>query len=129
MTATVKISALPVGSAVGASDLIPMVQGGVTVQQPASALKSFTNSGVGTVTSVALTAPAEFTVSGSPVTTSGALAVTKANQSANQVWAGPTSGGAAAPAFRALVGADLGQGDRDRQVAPAVGLRANRRTG
>jgi hypothetical protein len=61
----------------------------------------------GTVTSVAFTAPAEFSVSGSPVTSSGTLAVTKANQSANQVWAGPTSGSAAAPAFRALVAADI----------------------
>jgi hypothetical protein len=63
--------------------------------------------GVGTVTSVALTVPSEFSVAGSPVTTSGTLAVTKANQSANTVFAGPTSGGAAAPAFRALVSADI----------------------
>jgi uncharacterized protein DUF2793 len=61
----------------------------------------------GTVTSVALTVPAELSVSGSPITASGTLAVTKANQSANQVFAGPTSGGAAAPAFRALVAADI----------------------
>jgi hypothetical protein len=63
--------------------------------------------GSGTVTSVAMTVPAEFSVGGSPVTTSGTLAVSKANQSANQVWAGPTSGGAAAPSFRALVAADI----------------------
>jgi len=63
--------------------------------------------GVGTVTSVALTVPSEFSVSGSPVTTSGTLAVSKANQSANGVFAGPTSGGAAAPTFRALVSADI----------------------
>jgi hypothetical protein len=43
------------------------------------------------VTSVALSAPSEFTVSGSPVTSSGTLALAKANQSANQVWAGPAS--------------------------------------
>jgi hypothetical protein len=61
----------------------------------------------GTVTSVALTVPAELSVSGSPITASGTLAVTKANQSANQVYAGPTSGGAAAPAFRALVAGDI----------------------
>lgn len=61
----------------------------------------------GTVTSVALTVPAEFSVSGSPVTSSGTLAVTKANESANTVWAGPTSGSAAQPTFRALVSADL----------------------
>lgn len=61
----------------------------------------------GTVTSVALTVPSIFSVTGSPVTTAGTLAVTLANQSANQVLAGPTSGGAAAPTFRALVAADI----------------------
>jgi F5/8 type C domain-containing protein len=61
----------------------------------------------GSVTSVALSMPAEFTVAGSPVTSSGTLAVTKANETANTVWAGPSSGGAAAPAFRALVTADI----------------------
>lgn len=66
--------------------------------------------GTGTVSSVALTAPAEFSVSGSPVTTSGTLALSKATQSANTVWAGPTSGGAAQPAFRALVLTDLPAG-------------------
>lgn len=67
-------------------------------------------SGTGTVTSVALTVPAEFSVSGSPVTTSGTLAVTKATETANTVWAGPTSGGAAQPTFRALVTADMPSG-------------------
>jgi hypothetical protein len=59
------------------------------------------------VSSVGLTMPGEFSVSGSPITTSGTLAVSKANQSANQVYAGPASGGAGAPGFRALVLADL----------------------
>lgn len=63
--------------------------------------------GTGTVTSVALSAPAIFSVTGSPVTTSGTLALSLATQSANQVWAGPTSGGAATPTFRALVKGDL----------------------
>lgn len=63
--------------------------------------------GAGAVSSVALTAPAEFTVSGSPITSTGTLALTKANQNANLVWAGPTSGSPAAPGFRALVAADL----------------------
>lgn len=61
----------------------------------------------GTVTSVAQTVPAEFAIAGSPITSSGTLAITKATQTANTVWAGPTSGSAAQPAFRALVGADL----------------------
>ena len=64
-------------------------------------------SGTGTVTSVALTVPSIFSVSGSPITVAGTLAVTLANQSANKVLAGPTGGGAAAPTFRALVAADI----------------------
>jgi hypothetical protein len=63
--------------------------------------------GSGTVTSVALALPSIFTVSGSPVTTSGTLTGTLANQTANTVFAGPASGGAAAPTFRAIVAADL----------------------
>lgn len=61
----------------------------------------------GTVTSVGLTLPAIFLVSGSPVTGSGTIAATLATQTANYVWAGPASGVAATPAFRALVPADL----------------------
>lgn len=63
--------------------------------------------GGGTVTSVALAASSEFTVSGSPITGSGTLTLNKANQSANTVWAGPTSGGAATPGFRSLVVNDI----------------------
>lgn len=63
--------------------------------------------GVGTVTSVGLSLPNIFSVSGSPVTTSGTLTGTLATQSANYVWAGPTTGSAAAPAFRALVAGDI----------------------
>ncbi len=63
----------------------------------------------GSVTSVAFTAaPASvFGVSGSPITSTGTLALTMDNQNANVVLAGPTSGGAAEPAFRALVAGDL----------------------
>lgn len=63
--------------------------------------------GAGTVTSVALTVPTGFTVAGSPVTTAGTLAVSESTQTANRVKAGPTSGGAAVPAYRALVNADM----------------------
>lgn len=61
----------------------------------------------GTVTSVGLSLPGVFSVSGSPVTTSGTLTATLANQSANTLFAGPTTGGAAAPTFRAMVSADI----------------------
>jgi hypothetical protein len=65
------------------------------------------SSGLGTVTSVGLTMPAQFTVAGSPVTTSGTFAVTLNAQTANKVFAGPVSGGAAAPTFRVLAAADI----------------------
>jgi hypothetical protein len=61
----------------------------------------------GTVTSVGLALPALFTVTGSPVTTAGTLTATLATQAANAVWAGPTTGAATAPTFRALVAADV----------------------
>jgi hypothetical protein len=63
--------------------------------------------GGGTVTSVGLSLPALFTVTGSPVTTSGTLTATLATQSANLVLAGPATGTAAAPAFRSLVADDI----------------------
>ena len=53
--------------------------------------------GSGTVTSVALTLPNIFSVTGSPITSSGTLAASLATQTANRVWAGPTTGSAAAP--------------------------------
>lgn len=63
---------------------------------------------VGTVTSVGMTVPTDIlSVAGSPITTAGTLAVTKANQSANFGFFGPTSGGAAAPTFRSMVTADI----------------------
>jgi hypothetical protein len=63
--------------------------------------------GTGTVQSVALAAPSIFSVSGSPVTTTGTLTFAPVTQAANTVWAGPASGSAATPGFRSLVGADL----------------------
>ncbi|KVR04717.1 hypothetical protein WK09_28965 [Burkholderia ubonensis] len=68
---------------------------------------SATGGGTGTVTSVGLTMPSQFTVSNSPVTGSGTLTAAWNNQSAAQVLAGPASGAAAAPTFRALVGSDI----------------------
>lgn len=58
------------------------------------------------VTSVGLSLPNIFTVSGSPVTTTGTLTATLASQTANTVFAAP-NGSAGAPAFRALVAADI----------------------
>lgn len=62
--------------------------------------------GSGTVTSVGLSLPAIFTVSGSPVTSTGTLTATLASQTANTVFAAP-NGAAGTPTFRALVAADI----------------------
>lgn len=81
-----------------------------TVTVNAKGLVTSASSGVaptGTVTSVALALPGIFTVTGSPVTTSGTLTATLGTQAANIVFAGPGSGSAAAPTFRALVAADI----------------------
>jgi hypothetical protein len=61
----------------------------------------------GTLTSVGLSLPSIFSVTGSPVTTSGTLTGSLATESNNMVLAGPSSGSAGLPTFRALVGADL----------------------
>jgi hypothetical protein len=80
--------------------------------------------GSGTVTSVGLTMPAIFSVTGSPVTGSGTLAATLANQSANLVWAGPSTGAAAAPTFRSLVYADLPTSAATAGTYPKVTINA-----
>jgi hypothetical protein len=61
----------------------------------------------GTVTSIALSAPGVFTVSGSPVTGAGTLTISLATQAAHTLWAGPVGGAAAAPTFRALAEEDI----------------------
>ena len=62
--------------------------------------------GLGSVTSVGLTLPNIFTVTNSPVTTTGSLTATLASQSANRLFASP-NGSAGTPTFRSLVAADL----------------------
>jgi hypothetical protein len=76
-----------------------------------------TTGGTGTVTSVGLSLPGIFTVTGSPVTTAGTLAATLADQAAGLVFAGPGSGGAATPGFRSLVMDDL-----PAVIAPSTAL-------
>ena len=111
--------------ATGVSGLLPIANGGtgtatpglvagthVTItgtwpNQTINATGGGGGGGDGTVTSVGLSLPSQFTVAGSPVTTSGTLTATLAAQSANLVWAGPTTGAAAAPAFRSLVADDI----------------------
>jgi trimeric autotransporter adhesin len=62
----------------------------------------------GSVTSVGLSLPGSlYSISGSPVTSTGTLTGTLLTQSANLIWAGPASGSAATPTFRSLGLADL----------------------
>lgn len=66
-----------------------------------------TASAGGSITSIGMTVPVEFSVSPSSIADSGTFAITKATESANLVWAGPTTGSAAQPTFRSLVTADI----------------------
>jgi len=68
--------------------------------------------GGGTVTSVAFVGDGTIlsTTPSTPVTSTGNIIATLLTQTANTVLAGPTSGPAAAPTFRALVAADIPSG-------------------
>jgi hypothetical protein len=83
--------------------------------------------GTGTVSSVGLSLPAIFTVTGSPVTTSGTLTATLASEATSTVLAAP-SGGAGAPTFRTLVAADLPRLDQITAPTAAVSLNSQRIT-
>jgi hypothetical protein len=60
----------------------------------------------GTVTSVGLSAPSQFSVTNSPVTTTGDLTFSWLNQPQNLIFASPSSG-TGQPSFRNLILADL----------------------
>lgn len=62
--------------------------------------------GSGTVTSVGLSLPAEFTVSGSPVTTAGTLTAVWASEAQHAFLAAP-SGSSGTPSFRTIVASDV----------------------
>jgi len=72
-------------------------------------VNNLTTNAAGTVTSVGLSLPSIFTVSGSPITSSGTLTGTLNTQTANFIFSGPASGAAAIPTFRLQVLADLPQ--------------------
>lgn len=101
------------------NDTTPAAPGGkvnVKWQVSGSNVSAYVDlSGTGTVTSVGFAtgsgaADALYTISGSPITTAGTITETLNTQIANRIFAGPTSGGAAVPTFRALVTADLPAG-------------------
>lgn len=75
----------------GSGNVIPIASGG----------------GGGGVSSVGLALPSIFGVTGSPITSSGTLTASLANQLPNTVFAGPAASPSATPSFRALVAADI----------------------
>lgn len=79
----------------------------ITITNGAGSITIASSNPGGTVTSVGIALPGIFTVSGSPVTGIGTLTAVLAAQTANLVFAGPTTGSAAAPTFRAIVIGDL----------------------
>lgn len=80
------------------------------------------STGTGTVSSVGLSLPTIFTITVSPITTTGDLTAVLATQNANIVLAGPGSGSAAAPTFRSLVASDLPLfSSSDAGVVPSSG--------
>ena len=84
-------------------DLTLAAGSGITITPSGTTLTIAATSGSGSVTSVGLSTPGVlFNVTGSPVTTSGTLAMSLITQSANMIFAGPLTGSAATPTFRAL---------------------------
>jgi hypothetical protein len=79
----------------------------VTGSWPDQTITNTSPSSGGTVTSVTQTVPSIFTITGSPITTAGTLAIGLTTEAAMTVWAGPVSGAAATPTFRALTATDI----------------------
>jgi len=100
-------SPLPVANG-GTGTTTPSLIGGTNIAISGSwPNQTVTDTGpTGTVTSVGLALPGEFTVSGTPVTTTGTLTGAWASQIQNKVFAAP-SGSTGTPTFRLLVASDI----------------------
>jgi hypothetical protein len=79
----------------------------ITVDAKGRVTSASSNTTVGTVYSVALTVPSILSVTGSPVTSTGTLAISLASQASNLILAGPPTGSSATPTFRSLIANDL----------------------
>jgi hypothetical protein len=75
---------------------------GITISTVNGISTISSSSSGGSVTSVALSLPSIFNVTGSPITNSGTLTATLNTQAINTVLAGPTIGSSAAPTFRTI---------------------------
>jgi len=110
--ATPQYATVQAPASVGASGYaltLPATAGlsGQILSSDGTGVLSWVSPNTGSVTSVGLALPSIFNVTTSTVTSSGTLTAALNTQSANQVFAGPTSGGAAAPSFRGLLAADI----------------------
>ena len=96
---------VPVSAPVAGSIWYDSVTG--TVKYYNGTITQTLSSGAAGLTSVGLSLPAMFNVAGSPLTANGSISATLANQNPNLIFAGPSTGGAAAPSFRSLVENDI----------------------
>lgn len=100
-------SAIPYQDVNGATKCTPGGLNGQVMALDGSGVPEWISvAGTGTVTSVGLSLPSIFSVTGSPITASGTLAATLASQSQNLFFASP-NGSSGAPSFRAMVAGDL----------------------
>ena len=94
----------------GLTGALTLVAGtGITIT-PSGSNITIASTGSGTVTSVALADDSStpiYSISGSPITSSGTLGITLIDQTANTVFAGPDSGSPGQPSFRLLEASDL----------------------
>lgn len=103
-----RISDLPTASSVSLTDVLvgdfgtPLTTKKVTL----ATLAALLGSGAGSVTSVGLSMPSIFTVSGSPITGAGVLTAALAPQAQAQVLASPAAA-TGTPSFRSLVAGDI----------------------
>ncbi len=89
--------------------IVPLAPGGTNycLVMNGSGIPQWSNVCTGVVSSVALSAPAQFSVGGSPVTSSGTLALSWQTVSQNYGLWGPVSG-SGVPTFRQTTGPDIG---------------------
>jgi hypothetical protein len=106
LTTTPANGALDIGNGSGFTRTTLTAGSGISITNGAGAITIASTGGGGSVTSVGLSLPAEFSVSGSPVTGAGTLTASWVSQTGNYVLAGP-NGTTGAPTFRALVAADI----------------------
>lgn len=119
LTATPANGQLPIGN--GTDYTLATITPGTGVQVSngsGTITVSATGALGGTVTSVAQSVPASLlSISGTPITTAGTLAIGLTSAASGQFWAGPTSGAATTPAYRALVAADIPSGIDATKIA------------